>query len=218
LDNTGLVLTVKELSDSPITVTVTEDPDAVVTAAKSFVDQFNGLVEKLDSLTFFNADSNEVGLLFGSSEALRIENGYSRLLSGAITGAGSLRSIGQVGLRFDDKGKLELDSSKLTEALSENAAAVEAFFSTDESGLANRLNDLADRIAGETGSLLINRSESLSTQVRRNNDRVESMNQRLEAERERLLKRFYATEEAIAKIQTNQAYVSQIQPVSIPTN
>lgn len=218
LDNTGLVLTVKELSDSPITVTVTEDPDAVVTAAQSFVDQFNGLVDKLDSLTFFNADSNEVGLLFGSSEALRIESGYSRLLSGAITGAGSLRSIGQVGLRFDDKGKLELDSTKLTEALSENAAAVEAFFATDESGLANRLNDLADRIAGESGSLLINRSESLSTQVRRNNERVETLNERLEAERERLLKQFYATEEAIAKIQSNQSYISQIQPVSIPTN
>jgi flagellar hook-associated protein 2 len=218
LDNTGLVLTVKELSDSPITVTVTEDPEAVTTAANTFVEQFNNLVDKLDSLTFFNSESNEVGLLFGSSEALRIESGYSRLLSGAIMGAGSLRSIGQVGLQFDDKGKLELDSNKLTAALSENSAAVEAFFATDESGLANRLSDLADRIAGETGSLLINRSESLSTQVRRNNERVETLNERLEAERERLLKQFYATEEAIAKIQSNQSYVSQIQPVRIPTN
>ncbi len=135
----GLVLTLKELSASPITVAVGENSETVLSAATSFVDQYNKLIDKLDSLTFFNGDTNEVGLLFGSSEALRIENGYSRLLSGAITGAGDIRSIGQVGLRINDQGKLDFDSGKLTTALSENAADVEAFFTTDEFGLANRL-------------------------------------------------------------------------------
>ncbi len=213
----GLVLTLIELSNSPITVTVGENPDAVVSAAQAFVDQFNNLVDKLDSLTFFNGDTSEVGLLFGSSEALRIENGYSRLLSGSISGAGNLRSIGQVGIRFNDKGKLDLDSDKLSEALSDNVADVEAFFATDESGLANRLSSLADRIAGESGSLLINRTEILATKIERNRDRVDTLNERLENERERLLRQFYSTEEAIAKIQSDQAFISSIRPVTIPS-
>ncbi len=85
----GLVLTLKQLSDTPITITVQENPEAVVSAAKAFVDQYNLLVEKLDSLTFYDPETEQVGLLFGSSEALRIRNGYSRLLSGRIVARAS---------------------------------------------------------------------------------------------------------------------------------
>lgn len=211
----GLVLTLKQLSDSPITVTVAENADAVTTATKTFVDQFNKLIDKLDSLTFYNGDSNEVGLLFGSSEALRIQNGFSRLLSGRISGAGNLEAIGQVGLRFNDKGKLDFDANKLSEVLSENAGQVEEFFTSEDTGLAKRLDDLSERIAGASGSLLINRTEILSTQIDRNNERVETLNSRLENERERLLSQFYKTEEAIAKIQSNLSYIDQIAPVTI---
>lgn len=216
-DSSGLVLTLKELSDSPITVTVADDTSAVTSAAKTFADQYNLLVEQLDSLTLFNADTDEVGLLFGSSEAQRIRSGYTRLLSGSIVGGGSLRSIGQVGLQFDGQGKLNLDSEKLTEAIESDPDAVEAFFATDETGLVDRLSGLADRIAGASNSLLINRTETLGTQIQVNNRRIDSLNSRLEGERERLLKQFYSTEEAIAKIQSNQTAIDQIKPITIPT-
>ncbi len=216
-ETSGLVLTLKELSDSPITVTVEEDTSSAVTATQSFVDQFNLLVDKVDSLTFYNADTEEVGLLFGSSEALRIRNGYTRLLSGRINGAGDFRAIGQVGLRFNDQGKLDLDSEKLTEAIEANRGDVEEFFTTAETGLSNRLSDLADRIAGEGSGMLLNRTETLTSQIESNNERIDTLSTRLEKERERLLLQFYKTEEAIAKIQSNQSAISQIQPISIPT-
>jgi len=113
----GVVLTLRELSDSPTTVTVSENTSSVIDSANSLVDQYNFLIERLDSLTQFNADTNEVGLLFGSNEALRIRSGFSRILSGRISAAGDLSSIGQVGLRLNDQGRLELDESRLEEAL-----------------------------------------------------------------------------------------------------
>ncbi len=216
-DSSGVTLTLKQLSESPITVTVAEDPSAVTTAANSFVDQFNLLVDKLNSLTFFDSETEEVGLLFGSSEALRIRNSYNRLLSGNILGAGDFRSIGQVGIKFDEEGKLDLDTSKLSAALSDNQSDVEEFFTAADSGLANRLSSLADRIAGEGSGMLLNRTETLSDQIEANNSRIESMNLRLENERERLLLQFYKTEEAIAKIQSNQSAIQSIQPITIPT-
>lgn len=213
----GLVLTLKQLSEDPIRVTVSEDASTVVSAAQSFVDQYNLLVDKLNSLTFYNVDTEEVGLLFGSSEALRIENGYSRLLSGRIVGAGDLRSIGQVGLRLNDQGKLDLDSSQLTDAIESGGSDVEEFFTTSDTGLADRLSGLADRLAGEGTGMLLNRSETLTSQIEFNNTRIESLNLRLERERERLLRQYYSMEAAIAKIQTNQSAIAQIQPISIPT-
>lgn len=216
-DTTGLVLTLKELSADPITITVTDDSKSVTSAAQTFVDQYNLLVDKLDSLTFFDSESNEVGLLFGSSEALRIRSNYSRLLSGSITSAGNLQSIGQVGLRFNDQGKLDFNSSEFSEAIETNHADVEDFFTSESSGLAARLNAVADGIAGEFTGLLLNRTQTLTAQIEFNSERVDSLNSRLEKERERLLLRYYSTEEAIAKIQSNLSVIDQIQPITIPT-
>jgi flagellar hook-associated protein 2 len=196
-------------------VTVEENTSAVLSAAQTFVDQFNLLVDKLDSLTFYNAETEEVGLLFGSSESLRIRNGYSRLLSGSIGGAGGLRTIGQVGMRINDQGKLKLDSSKLSEALKSNRADVEDFFTTDDTGLASRLSSLAERVAGESSGLLLNRSETLTAQIESNNNRIVSQNARLERERERLLLEFYSAELAISKIQSSQSAIDQIQQFNL---
>lgn len=214
----GLVLTLKQLASDPLTITVREDPEAVVKAAKAFADQYNLLVDKLDSLTFFNAETEEVGLLFGSSEALRIRSGYGRLLSGRIVGAGDFRSVGQVGLRLKDDGKLSLNETELREAIANDRADVEEFFTNDGTGLADRLSAQADRIAGIEQGMLLNRGQTLTTQIEFNQSRIESLNARLERERERLLRQFYATEEAIARIQSNQVAIQQIQPITIPTS
>jgi flagellar hook-associated protein 2 len=207
----GLSLTVKGLSEENITITVSGDNKGITGAAKTFTDQYNKLVEKIDSLTFFNAEEDSVGLLFGSSEALRISTSYKTLLSGSINGAGDIKSLGSLGFSFDDKGKLSLSESKMSDALDANRDSVEAFFATKDTGIADRLSDLADRLAGTGNSLLLTRRETLQSQVERNNERVEALNKRLEKERERLLENFYKTEEAISKIQSNQNAVSSIQ-------
>ena len=212
----GLSFTLKQVIDDEITINVKNDASTAITAAESLVSQYNLLVEKIESLTFFNTDSEEVGLLFGSSETLRIQTGYSRLLSGRIVGAGNLKSIGQVGLGFSETGKLELSTSKLEKAIENGSQDVEEFFSTSDSGLAARLDSLAEKLAGGTNGMLLNRSETLSTQIAFNNDRIDALNERLDAERERLLRQYYSMEQAIAKIQSNQQAVSQITPISIP--
>ncbi|TWU46227.1 Flagellar hook-associated protein 2 [Rubripirellula tenax] len=214
-ESTGLVFTLKELSDSPITITVAEDSKAVESAAKTFVDQYNKLITKVDSLTFFNADSNEVGLLFGSSEVQRITTGFSRLLSGTVNGAGPIKSVGQVGIKFATGGKLELDNDKLVAALESNRENVQAFFATDETGLANRLDELSDRIAGVDGGLLLNKTDTLGLQIERNSTQVDKMNARLDKERDRLLATFYANETAISKLQSNSSAIDQIQRITI---
>ncbi|MCP4777017.1 MAG: flagellar filament capping protein FliD, partial [Planctomycetaceae bacterium] len=174
----GLSFTLKQVTNDEITIDVQNDASTVVSAAESLVSQYNLLVEKIDSLTFFNADTDEVGLLFGSSETLRIQTGYSRLLSGRIVGAGDLKSIGQVGLGFNDTGKLELSTSKLQDAIENGSQDVEDFFSTSDTGLAAKLDSLAEKLAGGTNGMLLNRSETLTTQIEFNNDRIESLNDR----------------------------------------
>ncbi len=217
-DSTGLALTLKQLSDDPVRITVDKNPDAVTKAAKTFVDQYNKLVDKLNSLTFYNADTQEVGLLFGTSEALRINLNYGKLLSGQVRGAGDIKSFAAVGIRLNDQGKLELDSDKLVAAIESDSTAVVDFFTKKDTGAIAQLDKVADRLAGANSSLLINRTETLGLKIQRNTERVAAMNQRLESERTRLLKSYYASEAAIAKLQSNQTALDSIQSYSSYTS
>ncbi|TWU01929.1 flagellar filament capping protein FliD [Neorhodopirellula pilleata] len=212
---TGLNLTVKELSDEPVNISVEDDPDRIVTAIKRFADQYNKLQDKINEVTAFDADTNEVGLLFGSTETLRMQNGYGRLLTSRIRGS-SFQSLAQVGVRLDETGKLKVDETKLKAALAEDLEGVEQFFNrkdptTDKNiGMVGQLSDLADRYAGTNNGMLINKTLTLNNQLDRNGERVSAMNLRLAAQRERLLQNYYAMEEAIGKIQSNSSYASGI--------
>ena len=207
----GVSLTAKEVTSEFVNVGVNRDTATAVTNVKAFVAQYNKLVEKLDALTFFSTDSSSVGLLFGSSEALRIETSYTRLLSGSVVGAGSIRGIGELGLSFAEGGKLELSESKLNDKLTTNSEAVADFFTKESTGLVARLKTVADRIAGPKSSLLISRTESLGLRVERNNRQADAMQVRLNKERDRLLAQYQAAELAISKLQNNQSAISQIR-------
>ncbi|SMP38956.1 flagellar hook-associated protein 2 [Neorhodopirellula lusitana] len=216
----GLNLTVKEVSDEPITISVDDDPAQVVTAITRFAEQYNKLQELIADATYYDADASEVGLLFGSTETLRIQNGYSRLLTSPLYG-GTVQSLGQVGVRLDENGQLQVDETKLRAAIEDDPEGVEDFFNrtdpdTDENiGLVGKLSDLADRFAAADSGMLINKTLTLSNQLDYNSERVASMNVRLDAQRERLLENYYAMEEAISKIQSNQSYASGIEYIGL---
>jgi flagellar hook-associated protein 2 len=214
----GVSLTAKETTSEFVNIEVARDTKPAVSNIKALVTQYNKVVDRLDALTVFNQDSGEVGLLFGTTEALRIETSYTRVLSGQIFGAGSFKSIGELGLGFNDKGQLELNETKLTEKLNENGDAVTEFLTKKDTGLIARLDSVAERIAGINNSLLLSKNGSLNARIQRNTEQTESMNLRLNNERERLLKQYFAAEQAISKLQSNQSYLSQIQSIANASN
>lgn len=207
----GVSVTAKEVTADQVSLNASRDTTTATTNVKAFVEQYNKLTEKLRTLTFYDGNPNTAGLLFGSSEALRIESTYTRLISGQISGAGSIRGFNEVGISFNAEGKMELNETRFTDRLTSNSAAVETFFTSSKTGAVARIKDASDRLAGVNNSLLINRSEALGLRILRNNDQAASLQKRLDVERTRLLKQFVSTEEAIAKLQANQNAISQIQ-------
>lgn len=210
----GVSLTAKEVTAGSVQVNVTEDSSGLEGSLKRFVDQYNKLRDKIKELTFYNADTTEVGLLFGKSEVVRIQNSMGRALTGRYQAGNSSMSPAMIGLTLDQEGALSLDSAKMREAISSNREAVEAFLTTKETGFVARVDQAIESIAGANNGLLITRTNTLNNQIDRNTSRIESMNRRLEVERTRLLKQFYGMEEAIAKLQSSQKYVSSIQTIS----
>ncbi len=210
----GVSLTAKQTTEDFVDITVERDNATVISNVNTFVSQYNKLVDRITSLTFFNADAKEVGLLFGSRESLQISQSFGRFFSGSITGAGSIKSLGEIGLSIDEKGKLELNESKLRSKLDSNSTAVSDFFTTKDNGFVARVNKISDRIAGVDRSLLLGRSAAINGLIEKNTTRATTMQSRLDVQRQRLLTQYQASESAIAKLQNYQTAISKISYIS----
>lgn len=209
----GLSLTVKGPSTDPVTIDVAGTDSDVVSTVKTFVEQYNALVTKLDELTFFNEVEQTKGVLFGSNETLRIETELGGLMTGRFFGAGSIQTFAEVGLNMRDDGKLELDEEKLKARFAADPKAVEEFFTTKERGVADKIDALIETLAGRDSSLLVDRAIALASKVEVNEGRIAFMDERLERKREQLLKMFYNMELAIGKQQSNLNALAAIQPL-----
>lgn len=214
----GVTLTVKQPSDSPVTVTVGQSDSNLVGGVTALVNNYNNFRQTLLTLTEYNSETNTASVLTGDGTALRLDTDLSYLLSGSFNGAGSIGSLATLGLSFNDNGTLLFDQSKLQQKFAEDPDAVNAFFTTADLGFADKLDNTIERLAGQFGSLLTSRIDSLQDKISSNEERIEAMNERLEAERGRLEMDFYRLELAIGKMQTNLSALDSIQiikPLSI---
>ncbi|TWT37918.1 Flagellar hook-associated protein 2 [Posidoniimonas corsicana] len=210
----GLRLTVKKTSTDPVTVNVTKDNQPITTALQSFVAAYNSIRTNLDAVTDFDAEANTTGILFGRNEALRVDTTLSRIVSGSFSVSGEFKSLEAIGVSLDDKGKLSLDTAKLTEALAANAADAEQLLSDQDTGVIARFTTAIDQLARGDNSLLNSRSESLQDTIDSNNDRLSVMSASLDRQRDRLLLEFYTLEEALAGFQSNIDLLDSIQLIS----
>ena len=212
---TGVVedveFTIAATSTTPVTVTVSENRDNIAKQVSAFVEQYNNLRTKFDQATTFDSATNSVGVLFGKTTALRVDMAYGNFLSGSLVGAGPIKSLGQLGISLDDKGKLTFDQPKFQAALAADPAAVEEFFTKEDTGFSAKAKALADGLAGIDNGALLSKSNSLQVQIEQNGKRVESFDIRLDKQRERMLKQFYNMETAIAKLQSNLSALNQMQ-------
>jgi flagellar hook-associated protein 2 len=205
--------TIASASTAPVTVTIKENHDNISKQITAFVDQYNKLRDKFDSLTSFDSSTKSVGVLFGKSAALRVDMAYGRFLSGTHSGTGSIKSLGQMGISLDDKGQLKFDQTKFSAALDADPTAVKEFFTNEKFGFSAKAKSLADSLAGVDSGALLNNSNSLQSKIELTSKRVDSMNIRLDKQRERMLKQFYNMETAVAKLQSNLSALNQMQVI-----
>ena len=87
-------------------------------------------------------------------------------------------------------------------------------------GVSAKIEELIDLLAGGksrnkvNSSLLTNRVDTLTKKISSNNERVEILNRRLEAERELLLNQFYQMERIIGQLQNNLSALRSLTVLS----
>jgi flagellar hook-associated protein 2 len=213
----GVDLTVTQASDTPITVSVKQTDKSLLDTMDDIVKSYNALRSDLGKLTSFDANANTTGLLFGTSEALAVDNRLSRALTDRYLGLGNLQSLEQLGLSVGKDGTLSVDKAKLQEAFDDDPKGVETFFRDADKGVVAKLSAVVDQLAGEDTSILARRSDTLKDKIESNERRLDAYATSLDKQQTRLTAQFYQLEQIIAKLQASQSAIADIQKLSTST-
>lgn len=199
----GVTLEVQQASSSPVTVTISASSADPVASIQAMVANYNTFRESLNDAMAYNSATDESGALQGDSAALRLDTELSNLLSGRFSSAGSVRSLGELGITINDDGTLSFDQGTFQTKFDADQDAVKEFFTTANTGFSARFSELIDQLGGADDSLLSAKSDAIAAKIEDNQERIDTLTERLAKQRERMVAEFAQVEVAIAKMQSN---------------
>ncbi len=126
----GLTINLQKASPgTEISLEVKKSTTAGKAAIEDFVDTYNNLLTTVRDLSGFNAVTETGGILIGDSSVRTIESSLRGLITSPISQlSGSVQALADLGITTQVTGKLSIDSSKLSAALSSDPAGVAAVF------------------------------------------------------------------------------------------
>lgn len=183
------------------TLEVAEDPGVAVKAVKAFVEAYNELQGTLSGLS--------QGTLSGSSLVRSVEGRLRGVFNHAFTGLGSYGYLAELGITTDkDTGKLQLDSSRLEQALADNPDSVTAFFSDEDKGFAAQVDRVVDGFIG-SGGIIDSVIKGVNRSIDRIGDQRDALQRRLEMMEKRYRDQFNALDTLVAQMNTTSDYLGR---------
>ena len=221
----GLELNLHSAGSQPVQVTVENDLEAVITDVQGFVEAYNGLFDRIDSLTSYDAETESRGVLLGDNTVSQVRDRLYRQVSRTLGSGYSVRRLSAAGITFkkDGGGRLELDADKFKAAYAGDPQGVEALFTKVETttdangdqkpvyvGIAASLREEIKSLTSTAGGLLTAQVNRLGDKVEMFNRRISDLQELLDMKEARLYAQFQAMETALARLQEQQTSISAL--------
>ena len=112
-----------------VNVDVTENTAQVTASINGFVDSYNELMKNIDALTAYDPETGAGSVLIGDFTVRSISSQIRNVIFGSVSGLdGNIRSLVDIGITTNSSGTLDVDSTKLKDALTNYGSEVEALF------------------------------------------------------------------------------------------
>ncbi|MGV6814435.1 MAG: flagellar filament capping protein FliD [Phycisphaerales bacterium] len=226
----GVSIDLLSASTDPVTLSVTTDTGSIESKITEFVDAFNRVIEGIDFRTRYDQETEERGILLGDGTLITLKNSlYAKLGANNDGFSGAVDSLTEVGITVGKDSKLEFDVDKFREAYAEDPQAVEDLFTRQtldanddgdpntidepffsELSVLGQLEEFADSYVTSIGGVLQTRTDAIDSQIKVQEDRIESIQKSLDNKRTILQRQFLAMEQAIGAFQTQGSSLSQL--------
>jgi flagellar hook-associated protein 2 len=209
----GLSLTLGKVTASPVTVTVNRDDEAIKKKITDFASAYNDSIKFLREQTKYDAAAKSGGTLQGDSTAVMLQR-QLRNMMGATTGASSVFTrLSEIGLDPQSDGTLKVNGSKLASAMGQLDELKKAFAGTDDNvsannGFAVQMRRFADMVLGDGGAIS-SRQEALRASISRNDDRQNSLEDRVSAFEKRVRAQYTALDTQMGQLSGLSSYITQ---------
>ncbi|WP_310259031.1 flagellar hook-associated protein 2 [Fictibacillus barbaricus] len=238
----GVSYSLKAVTTSDVVISSSTDTNGVFDSIKSFVDKYNETIEAINKKTGetkyrdFPPLTDEQRKDLSDKEAeLWDEKAKSGMLRGdsilssglntmrqnlyttVNTGDAKYDQLSKIGItttaNYLDKGKLQIDETKLREALSANPDAVMKLFTADDGiakSLRKTIDSTVDKIELKAGnSLRTNAQFTLGRELNDVNTRISAFQDRLTQVESRYYRQFTEMEKAIQRSNQQSTYLMQ---------
>lgn len=201
------------------TLEIGYDKEGLEEKIRDFVDNYNSLIDEINTLTRYGeSELEEDGALAGDSLLRGIQTSMANIVGGNVSSS-SLGGLFQIGIEFNDEGKLEIGTTdfglgtgedRLEDALEDNFDEIAKLFTDESEGIATRLYDFADEYTSYGGLI------SLREQTAKGNrdelyDERETLELRMQTYEDTLRKKYLNLDQTVAQLnQTSSALLASL--------
>lgn len=204
----GVTITVVSETIGSEALLVENDQAAAKSLISDFVESYNALITTVDSLTAYNAESEQAAPLVGDSTVRGVRDQIRRELSSAVQDIDAdFSMLSDVGIEVQLDGSLKVDDEKMSNVLAEDFVKFGQLFSTTD-GFATRMFDLTDGFL-ESDGIIESRTQGLTSTIEGIGDSREALNERLSSLETRLLRQFNALDSLLAQLNSTSNFLAQ---------
>ncbi len=183
-------------------LSVTHDTETAIEAVGEFVTEYNQIQDRLSEL------GGRGGVLEADGTLRRLQSNLRQQVMNPVeTDDGEFTLLSQIGIEVDRDGTMSLDQGQLRESLGENAEDVHLLFDAREdeggsSGVARRLDDYLSGYLRYGSGILDRKDDMYERMLRDTDNRIESVQRRIQRREESLMRQFTEMERMLSKVQS----------------
>jgi flagellar hook-associated protein 2 len=156
----GVTINLLTTSNSQaVNLGVASDQAKIKESVTAFVDAYNKVMDTLKTLTKYDEAGKTSGKLLGDATARSVTSQLKSVISKTVDTGGTITSLTDIGVGFQRDGKLALDSTKLTNAITNNFDDIAALFSTSARTSDPQVSYLGSTSKTQTGTYPITVSQ-----------------------------------------------------------
>lgn len=193
-----------------ITVGINQDTEATKTLVTTFIDSYNSLVDYFDSEIQSAAAGNSGSI--GRDGLLRsLRTTLTSTLASQYAVGGSFETLAEVGIGFEQDGRLSFDATAYDDAIESGTTDVEKLF-VGSGGTDGVFTVLASTVKSytESGGLIPDAQARLDTQVSALATRIAGYEERLSLRRLALQQEYAAADQAMQQLNNQAGPLSQL--------
>lgn len=208
----GLNITLLKTSP-PVTLSVSQDADAIKKAVTDFTSAYNAVSQLLRSQTKYDSATKTAAPLQGDSTAVNLTNQLRSIVGGSTSLGGPLNRLADIGLAPGSDGNLPTAGAKLDKAMADLPDLKQFFMGVDNnngsnSGFATQIRSMVDQVLSVDGSVS-SRQTGIQGQIDSNNKRTDDLNTRAASTEARLRAQYSALDTKMAQFSSLSNYLTQ---------